>query len=62
MNYLNTPYVQKKAKAFTSHVIDSTYLKLDPGENGRLDIVVQLKYYVNETDIGGFKNVTVASY
>ena len=51
-NYLNTPYIKIEGTKYYPQVIDTTYLKLKPGEEGTLDIIVQFKCYDNEQLIG----------
>lgn len=60
-NYLNTPFIRMEDFKIYSEIIEGTYLKLAPGESGKLDIVVQFKYY-DDGIIRGVKNVKMLTY
>ena len=60
-NYINTPYVKVDNFKVYTDIIDDTYLKLAPGESGKLDIVVQFRYEEDEK-ILGCDNVKVLTY
>lgn len=62
INYLNTPFIQKSQNGFKQHIINNTYLKLDSGENGILNIILQLKYYTSKFKVNGYTNIVAASY
>ena len=61
LNYLNTPYVKQIDGRTYIDIIDGTYLKLNSGENGRMDIVLQFRYFEGQ-QLVGLKNVRVLSY
>lgn len=44
-----------------SEILEGTYLKLSPGENGKLDIVLQFRY-LDDNTVRGVKNVKVLTY
>ena len=60
-NYLNSPFVKIKNGRVYTDVVDGTYLKLENGETGVLDIVIQVRYY-NGGKLYGYRNVKVLSY
>lgn len=61
-NYLNTPYVKiEEGTKMKTDTIPGTYLRLKPGEDGILDIVVQFRYYVGN-QLYGYRNARVLSY
>lgn len=61
-NYLNSPFIKILDDGLSYlDIIDGTYLKLEPGENGVLDIIFQLKCYSGQSIIG-YKNIIIASY
>lgn len=62
INYICTPYVKFRGENLALDYIPSTYLKLKPGEDGILDIILQFKYYKDQHLLYGYKNVTIASY
>ena len=61
-NYLNTPFVRvdKSGRVFAD-TVEGTYLKLMPGEEGTLDIVVQFRKYEGSLVVG-CRNVVLATY
>lgn len=60
-NYVNSPYVKlENGKAYVD-VLDGTYALVKPGESGQVNVVLQFKYY-NDSDLVGYKNVTMATY
>lgn len=61
-NYLNSPYVKTKNGKTTLSIIPRTYLKLDQGKDGYLDIVVQFKKYNSDKNIEFYKNVILITY
>lgn len=61
MNYLDSPFVKIVNGKTAIDVIDGTYLKLEAGEEGQLDVVVQFKYY-SKGIVYGVTNVVVATY
>lgn len=60
-NYLETPYVMFRDGHVYPNIVDNTYLKLNPGESGVLDVVVQFRYYYGNK-LCGVKNVKTLSY
>lgn len=60
-NYLNTPFIKLEDYRVYTDIIDGTYLKLAPGESGRLDIVIQFRYTEDDV-IMGCDNVKVLTY
>lgn len=63
-NLFNTPYVfRRKTTGDTCTMyIDSTYLKVEIGETGRLDIVLQFKVFNHNRQLIGQRTVVFASY
>lgn len=61
MNYLNSPYLCVRDGRAYVDLVDNTYLRLKPDENGVLDIVTQFRYYKGGT-LCGYRNVKLASY
>ena len=60
-NYLNTPFIKMEDFRVYSEILEGTYLKLMPGEQGKLDIVIQFRYF-SDGDVRGIKNLKVLSY
>lgn len=60
-NYYNTPFVKLQDSKIYSDIIEGTYLKLNPGESGKLDIVIQFRYH-NDGSVCGITNKRVLSY
>lgn len=60
-NYLETPYVIYRDGLVYPDIVDNTYLKLNPGESGVLDVVVQFRYYYGNR-LCGVKNIKTLSY
>lgn len=60
-NYLNSPYIRIEGGHVRMDTLDGTYLKLAPGEDGTLDVVVQFRYVVGNVTYG-YKNARIASY
>lgn len=64
-NFINSPFIKlyKDTNKVSIDIIKGTYLKLKPGEDGLLDIVLQFKKYNKMTsDIEAFSTVKVCSY
>jgi hypothetical protein len=61
-NYINTPYVRIDGNKTKMDTIDGTYLKLKPGEDGKLDIVIQIKYYYDDQRLYGIRNIKILTY
>lgn len=61
-NYIDPPFVKFKGSKYTFDVIPGTYLKLAPGEDGVLDLIIQAKYRFDRRLIYGFRNVHIASF
>jgi len=62
INYLNTPFLKIVDSSVKIDTIERTYLKLDPGQDGKLDIMIQLKYYYDERKLYGYKNIKLMTY
>ena len=62
LNFISTPFVRFYGSKLKIDTIDRTYLKLRPGEDGKLDIVVQFKYYSDSTHLYGYKNLKLVTY
>ena len=61
-NWFDSPYVKiENGTELLLDTIEGTYLKLSPGEDGILDIVLQFKFYVGGV-LYGYKNVKALSY
>lgn len=60
-NWFDTPYIKMEDGLPYLDTIGGTYLKLKAGEDGDLDIIIQVKYY-NGTQLCGYKNIKVLSY
>lgn len=61
-NWFDSPYIKiDNGTQILLDTIEGTYLKLSPGEDGILDIVLQFKYYVGDV-LYGYKNVKALSY
>ena len=60
-NYINTPYVKIDGGRVYSDIIPGTYLKLNSGESGNLDIVAQFRYYSGD-ELFGYRNIKLLSY
>lgn len=60
-NYINSPFVKIKNGRVYTDVVDGTYLRLESGETGVLDIVIQVRFY-NGGKLFGYRNVKVLSY
>lgn len=60
-NYLNTPFIRIEDGKTYPDYIDNTFCRISQGETSYVDIVIQLKYYVDNV-LNGYKNVTLASY
>lgn len=61
-NYLNSPFIKILDDGLVYlDIIDNTYLKLEPNEDGILHIMFQFKCYSGNTIIG-YKNIIIASY
>ena len=60
-NWFNTPYVKIVDNKTYIDTIPETYLKLKSGEDGMLDIIIQVKYY-NGDELYGYKNIKVLGY
>ena len=60
-NYFDSPYIKIENQLLYSDTIQGTYLKLKAGEDGILDIVLQLRYYAGD-EIYGYRNVKALSY
>jgi hypothetical protein len=61
LNYVNTPYIRLDEGKIYPSIIDGTFLKLNPGEDGILNIVLQFRYY-EHGKVRGVSNKTVLSY
>lgn len=62
INYLNTPFLKIVGSSIKIDTITNTYLKLNSGEDGVLDIMIQLKYYYDDRKLYGYKNIKLLSY
>ena len=61
-NYLNSPFIKfDDDYNILIDTIDSTYLKLKSGENGYLDIIIQVKH-IEDNVLIGYKNLTLLRY
>lgn len=60
-NYFDTPYIKIENQLLYSDMIQGTYLKLKAGEDGILDIVLQLRYCIGN-EIYGYRNIKALSY
>lgn len=60
-NWFDSPYVKIENNKMYVDTIEGTYLKLDSGEDGLLDIVMQIRYY-NGGQLYGYRNLKIASY
>lgn len=60
-NWLDSPYIKLVGTKQYVDTIDSTYLKLKSGEDGILDIIVQVKYF-SDKKLCGYRNLKVLSY
>lgn len=61
-NYFDSPYVKiENGVDVKLDTIRSTYLKLEPGQDGYIDVIAQFKYYEGD-QLYGYKNVTLLSY
>lgn len=60
-NWFDSPYVKIIDNKTYIDTIESTYLKLEAGKDGFLDIIIQVKYY-NGAELCGYKNIKVLSY
>ena len=60
-NWFDTPYVKIIDNKTYIDIIPETYLKLKSGEDGMLDIIIQVKYY-NGDELYGYKNIKVLGY
>lgn len=60
-NFMNPPFIEIVNNRQQVKAIDGTYLMLDPGESGLLDIVVQFKAYYGG-NLYGIKNGTLMTY
>lgn len=60
-NWLDSPYIKLDGVKQYVDTIDSTYLKLKSGEDGILDVILQIKYY-SDQKLRGYRNVKVLSY
>jgi hypothetical protein len=58
---MNTPFIKIENSKIYSEILDGTYLKLEPGESGNLDIVVQVRYMKNNV-VSGYKNIKLLTY
>jgi hypothetical protein len=62
LNYFCTPYVKIEGEKIFADYIDNTYLRLKPGEDGLLDIILQFKYYRDDHYLYGYSNIKIATY
>lgn len=62
MNLYNTPFVKINDGVQSDYIIDNTYLKLYPGEDGILDIDVQIRNYSDNRTVDALANIKIASY
>lgn len=61
-NFYNSPYIKViDGEKISIDIIPGTYLKLKPGEDGILNIVLQFTKFINKK-VYGVKNVIVYSY
>lgn len=60
-NWFDSPYVKIENNKMYVDTIEGTYLKLNSGEDGLLDIIMQLRYY-NGGQLYGYRNLKIASY
>lgn len=62
MNYYNTPFVKLENGVQVNRVMDNAYLKLLPGQDGIIDIDIQIRNYDDYRSINALANVRIASY
>lgn len=60
-NYIETPYVELRDGLEYPVIKDGTYVKLEPGESGDLNCMVQLRYMYGG-NVRGIRDVVLASY
>ena len=60
-NWFDTSYIKIIDNKTYIDTIEGTYLKLEAGKDGFLDIIIQVKYY-NSDELCGYKNIKVLSY
>ncbi len=60
-NWFDSPYIKLIGTKEYVDTIAGTYLKLKAGEDGVLDIIIQLKQYVDQKLVG-YRNIRVLSY
>ena len=62
MNFYNSPFMKIENGEQTSDIINGSYLKLLPNEDGILDIILQIRYHLNDRTLIGISNLKIASY
>lgn len=62
MNFYQTPFVKIENNECVNEIIKGSYLKLLPNEEGILDIVIQIRYHLNDRSLMGITNLKLASY
>lgn len=61
-NYINTPFVTYEDNKLKMNTIKGTYLKLEAGHSGVLDLVVQFNVYNNGNELRGTRSAVIKSY
>lgn len=60
-NFLATPFSELRGGVEYPKILDNSYLVLDPGKSGTLDVVLQVRYELNGL-LYGIRTVVLASY
>lgn len=62
-NLFDTPYTYRSPDGYFAPVFkENTYLRLKPGEDGILDVVIQVKYFDSFGEVCGIKDIPALSY
>lgn len=62
VNYYNSPFIKFENGEQVTDIIDGTFLKLEPNQEGILDIVIQIRRHLDDRNIIGVSNLKIASY
>lgn len=61
-NFLNSPFLKVVDGKQKLDIIPRSYLKLEAGQDGYLDIIIQFKKYAKDGTIELYRNVTLVTY